>query len=260
MPAKKIKEEPKDVEETPVRKYSTRGIKMNFASLSTGGGKTKSDIPAKSDAKTPGKDNLDKSTTKGKGKGKKDSSVEEEIMIITDKNEKFKLKLPSDMVATIKEKLESNQGEKISNMVDVDDQEDDIGEENFDEDNRSFDGAFHDSKGQPITSGSIEYYVRKYKMSTSAIIPEVTMNYGNSTKKRKNSNGAPRRVCRVQNKYRCSKCDFACSDFNECTKHLKEVHEAVQKYRCDVCERHFEKESYLRMHLDAKHGPHLEMK
>ncbi|KAL5013496.1 hypothetical protein ScPMuIL_007766 [Solemya velum] len=53
----------------------------------------------------------------------------------------------------------------------------------------------------------------------------------------------------------CKACDFVSDSFQNLTSHLLTIHEEIDSFRCDICERAFSQKSYLDRHLSLKHGP-----
>ena len=54
--------------------------------------------------------------------------------------------------------------------------------------------------------------------------------------------------------FTCDKCNFTAKNGRDLTRHVKAVHRRVKDNICDVCERGFATESYLRKHEKNMHG------
>lgn len=257
--AKKIKQEPIDLEfspektslqensVTPGRRYSTRGVRVDFAKLAASG---KRQVLA-------GKDNTgDVTPAVGAKSADKHSTEEEEIVLINEKNERVNVKLPKGIAAKIKQKIAAVESVPKGKLQFSMEEPEFSDTEEFLTDNHTGPVTrenvdFRDSKGNPVTSGCLQYQVQKYKLSTSAFIPKINIDIISNRKNNRKCFTASDRL------YRCSKCEFVCDKFTDCSEHLTREH-PLSAFRCDVCERHFDQERYLKIHLDSKHGPFLE--
>ncbi|CAC5401151.1 unnamed protein product [Mytilus coruscus] len=257
--AKKIKQEPIDLEfspektslqensVTPGRRYSTRGVRVDFAKLAASG---KRQVLAR-------KDNTgDVTPAVGAKSADKHSTEEEEIVLINEKNERVNVKLPKGIAAKIKQKIAAVESVPKGKLQFSMEEPEFSDTEEFLTDNHTGPVTrenvdFRDSKGNPVTSGCLQYQVQKYKLSTSAFIPKINIDIISNRKNNRKCFTASDRL------YRCSKCEFVCDKFTDCSEHLTREH-PLSAFRCDVCERHFDQERYLKIHLDSKHGPFLE--
>jgi stress-induced morphogen len=255
----------KSSEDTPRRKYSTRGVKVDFAKLLAGINRKEALIEdsevetveiTRSDDKNKKKtsSNLSKALTKRQkallAKSVKKTSTKEspEDDQTSDESEKD-------------ENLDESQDETYvqDDFLDNDETADDTGG-NGDMDDDAHGGG--DMDDATLTSSSTAFLVKKYRLSTCAVIPKILVPVATPSKKTsdKPSKISGRKWFNVVDKYGCMKCEFTCTNFISCSDHMIKEHSADSIFRCDICERHFDKSYHLKIHLETKHGPQLDVK
>lgn len=270
----KMKKEPVDpnyeevsnrsLEETPSKRYSTRGVRVDFAKLLAGKNRKEALIEDR-EVETEENTRSDKNKKKTSSNPPTPLTKRQKALLAKSVKKYISEEFPEvDQTSDESEKdenLDESRDETYvqDDFLDNDEAADDTrADGNVDDD--TFGGG--DVDNTSLTSSSTAYLVKKYGLSTCAVIPKILVSVATPSKKTSNKISVTpgRKWFNIVDKYRCMKCDFTCQNFISCSDHMIKEHPTESIFRCDICERHFDKSYHLKIHLETKHGPHLDVK